>query len=171
MLLERWISLSVWSFAGWILLTWSPFTLEQELFGAGFAMLVAGLLVSFGDVARPWRLLDPRRLLVLGRLGATVLVRIVAANISLARRILSPSRPLASGMVIVPTELRSEGALTAAGLLTSVIVDNQIVDFDLARDQLQYHAVEVRTGAPQARREAINGPLERLVRRLLGGDR
>jgi len=170
-LLERWISLSVWSFAGWILLTWSPFTLEQELFGAGFAMLVAALLVSFGGVARPWRLLDPRRLLVLGGLGAIVLVRIVAANISLARRILSPSRPLASGMVIVPTELRSEGALTATGLLTSVIVDNQIVDFDLARDQLQYHAVEVPSGAPQARREAINGPLERLVRRLLGGHR
>ena len=169
MLLKRWISLSVWTFAVWILLTWTPFTLEQELFGAGFAIAIAGVLAPFGDVAGPWRLLDPRRLLVIVALAVMVLARIVAANISLARRILSPSRPLASGMVIVPTELRSEGGLTATGLLSSVIVDNQIVDFDLARHELQYHAVEVPSGPPKARREAINGPLERLLGRLVGG--
>jgi multicomponent Na+:H+ antiporter subunit E len=46
-------------------------------------------------------------------------------------------------MVIVPTSQRSAGGLTAVGLVTSLIVDNQLVDLDRDGAQLQYHAVEV----------------------------
>ena len=82
------------------------------------------------------------------------------SNLSLSRRIWSPSRPLRPGMVIVPTEMRSDAGLTAVGLVTSLIVDNQIVDIDRKRGELQYHAVWVDTEDPDANRKKINGPVE-----------
>ena len=104
-------SLAFWLFAIWVLLTWSPFTVEQELFGAGFAVAVAAVLAPFGGVVPPWRLLDPRRLLAIGWLGLDALARVVRANVVLAYRIWAPSMPLHSGMVVVPTRMRSPGAL------------------------------------------------------------
>lgn len=164
---RRVASLALWLFAIWVLLTWSPFTLEQELFGVAFAVAVATVLAPFGGVVAPWRPLDPRRLLAIGWLVLDTLVRIVRANVVLACRIWAPSRPLRSGMVIVPTHVRSPGALTAVGLISSLIVDNQITDVDRRRHRLQYHAVSVPEGGPAARRAAINGPVERRLKPLL----
>jgi multicomponent Na+:H+ antiporter subunit E len=163
----RVLHLAVWTFAVWILLTWTPFTFEQEAIGAAFALVIAVALAPFGAVAAPWRVLAPRRVLGLGRLLVEGLVRIVVANLKLARRIWSPRRPLSSGMVVVPTEYAAPGALTAVGLISSLIVDNQIVDVDVERRELQYHAVAVPAGGPAERRAAINGPVERLVRPFL----
>jgi multicomponent Na+:H+ antiporter subunit E len=92
-------------------------------------------------------------------LFVSALGRIVRANLSLARRVWLPSLPLRSGMVIVPTEFSSEGALAAVGLITSVIVDNQLVDLDVAQAELQYHGVWVSTD-PQENRKRMNGPVE-----------
>ena len=165
----RVLHLSLWTFAVWILLTWTPLTLEQEAVGAGFSVLVAAAVAPYGAVAPLWRLLGPRRLLAVVRLVVEALVRIVVANLKLARRIWTPRRPLSSGMVIVPTECSSDGALCAVALISSLIVDNQIVDLDRERMELQYHAVAVPPGGPAARRAAINGPVERLIRPLFGG--
>ncbi len=165
----RVLHLSLWTFAVWILLTWTPFTLEQEAVGAGFSVLVAAAVAPFGPVAPVWRLLDPRRLLAVVRLVIEALVRILVANLKLARRIWSPRLPLSSGMVIVPTACRTDGALSAVALISSLIVDNQIVDLDRERRELQYHAVAVPSGGPLARRAAVNGPVERLVEPLFGG--
>jgi multicomponent Na+:H+ antiporter subunit E len=66
-------------------------------------------------------------------------------------------------MVIAATEAESDGALTAVGLLSSLVVDNQLVDLDRPRRLLQYHAVAVPPGGPDEVREAINGPIERLL--------
>ena len=162
-------SLAVWLFGVWVLLTWSPFTLEQELAGAVLAVAVAATIAPFGGVAAPWRLLDPRRLLALGALAVAVLARIVRANVVLAWRIWAPGRPLRSGMVIVPTHARTPGGLTAVGLISSLVVDNQIVDLDRRSHHLQYHAVNVPEGVPAARRAAINGPIERRLEPLLDG--
>jgi multicomponent Na+:H+ antiporter subunit E len=87
----------------------------------------------------------------------------VTANLRLSRLIWDPRLPLRSGMVVVPTTQRSEGGLTAVGLVTSVVVDNQLVDLDRSRAQLQYHAVEMPPGGPEQVREQINGPVERLL--------
>ncbi|MGH9098983.1 MAG: Na+/H+ antiporter subunit E, partial [Acidimicrobiales bacterium] len=97
-------------------------------------------------------------------LFADALLRVVRANCSLARRIWLPSLPLRSGMVVVPTAMRSEGGLAAVGVVTSVIVDNQIVDLDVARHELQYHAVFVEPGGPQENRAVVNGPIEDRLR-------
>jgi multicomponent Na+:H+ antiporter subunit E len=159
---SRVIALFCWAFLTWVLLTWT-LTVEQMLFGAGIALAVAVALAPLGEVAGPWRLLTPRRLAAAVRLIALAARRIVTANLRLSRLIWDPRLPLRSGMVVVPTTQRSEGGLTAVGLVTSVVVDNQLVDLDRSRAQLQYHAVEVPPGGPEHVREQINGPVERLL--------
>lgn len=158
-------ALFVWAALVWLLLTWTV-TAEQLVFGALLAAAVAFAQAPLGAVAPPWRLLDPRRLWPTLQLIAVSLFKIVAANIELARRIWTPSRPLASGMVIVPTRLRSDGALGGLGLITSLIVDNQITDLDRNRHELQYHGVAVPEGDPETKARAITHPVEGLLERI-----
>jgi multicomponent Na+:H+ antiporter subunit E len=162
-MIGRRVALGVWAYAAWVLLTWTPFTWETEGFGLATALLVAHVLAPFGEVARPWLLADPRRLVAVARLVAGTLRGIVIANLKLTRLIWTPSLPVRSGMVIVPTEERSDGGLAAVGLISSLIVDNQIVDVDRRLHLLQYHAVCVPEGGRERARAAINGPVERLL--------
>jgi multicomponent Na+:H+ antiporter subunit E len=166
--MQRVVALFCWTFLVWMLLTWTSMT-ETLLFGAGIAAAVAFALAPLGDVVRPWVALRPRRLVVLARLSLVVAGRVVMANLRLSRRIWAPSRPLRSGMVVAATRASSPGGLTAVGLLTSVIVDNQLVDVDRFGHRLHYHAVAVPDGDPEQVRDAINGPVERLVARLESG--
>lgn len=158
-------ALAAWCYLIWVLLTWTR-TAEQLLFGAGISLLVAVALAPLGRVPGPWRLLVPRNALAALKLLATALVRIPVANVRLAKRIWRPSRPLRSGMVVVPTHERSDLGLTTVGLVTSLIVDNQIVDLDRRRHLLQYHAVDVPEGDPERKRAAINEPVERALEGL-----
>jgi multicomponent Na+:H+ antiporter subunit E len=144
---RRVCALFCWAFGVWVLLTWT-LTVQQLAFGAGIAAVVAVALAPLGDVAGPWQLLSPRRLAATAALLLLAARRIVIANLRLSRLIWDPRLPLRSGMVVVPTQERSAGGLTAVGLITSVIVDNQLVDIDRSRAQLQYHAVEVPDGGP-----------------------
>ena len=152
--------MALWSGAAWALLTWKA-TVEQIAYGVAVSLAVAVILAPLGPVALPWRLLRPDRLWRLAALLATSAGRIVGANLVLARRVWSPSRPIRTGMLVVPTELTSSGAVTALGLLGSIIVDHQLVDLEAGR--LQYHAVWVASEDPSEARERINGPVERLL--------
>jgi multicomponent Na+:H+ antiporter subunit E len=155
----RVLALAVWAYLVWILLTWTA-TVENLLFGAFVAVLSGFAFEGLGAVVAPWSVLRPTRLGALGALAAACAARIVRANLSLTRRILSPSRPLRSGMIVVGTEAVSEGELAATGLLTSLVVDNQLVDLDTSRRELQYHAMAIPEGPA---REAVNAPIERRV--------
>jgi multicomponent Na+:H+ antiporter subunit E len=161
---RRIAGLFCWSYACWVLLTWTR-TAEQLLIGAAIAAVVAVALAPLGAVAGPWQLLTPRRLAALAALLGYTAYRIVAANLRLSRLIWDPHlrRRLRTGMVIVETTEASVGGIAAVGLITSVIVDNQLVDLDPSQAQLQYHAVEVPEGGPEQVREKINGPVERLL--------
>ena len=161
----RVVALFTWTFAVWVLLTWT-LTVEMMLFGVGLAAAIAVALAPLGQVAGPWQLLGPRRLVAAVVLLTTATGQIVLANLKLSRliwhpRLTKPDGPLRSGMVIVPTQYDETGQLTAVGLITSLIVDNQITDLDRSRRELQYHAVQVPDGGQDAAREAINGPVER----------
>jgi multicomponent Na+:H+ antiporter subunit E len=151
-----------WGFITWVLLTWSA-TAEQLIAGAGFAAAVAAFTVPLGEVVGPWRFLSPRTGWAVLRLLAQSSVRIVRANVGLSRRIWTPSLPLRSGMVIVPTAARTDGALAAVGLISSLVVDNQLVDLDRRRHQLQYHCVDVPPGPGSRRAGRINRPIEMLL--------
>jgi multicomponent Na+:H+ antiporter subunit E len=158
--MKRVSPLFVWAFGAWVLLTWT-FTAEQLLVGAVWGATVALALAPLGGVVGPWALLDPRRIGPELELLVKALGWIVVANVELASRVWRPSRPLRSGMVIVPTDERSDGGLAAVAIITSLIVDNQIVDLDRARHDLQYHAVSVPEG--REARDEINGPVERIL--------
>jgi multicomponent Na+:H+ antiporter subunit E len=159
-LLRRYPAAALWSYAVWNLLTWTA-TAENLLVGAGVAMLVAGAIAGTGEVAPPWRLLDPRRWRGLVRLAAVEVWSIARENVKLAYRIWAPSRPIASGMVTAPTQARSDGELATVGLATSLIVDNQIIDLDRTSHRLQFHGVALPPPGDDNVRDAINGPLER----------
>jgi multicomponent Na+:H+ antiporter subunit E len=164
--ITRRAALFVWAYGTWLLLTWTV-TFEQLVFGGLLAAAVALAMAPLGSVAGPWLLLDPRRFVALLRLIVVALGRIVVANVGLARRIWAPSRPLASGMVVVPTTMRTDGGLGGVGLISSLIVDNQIVDVDRKRHQLQYHAVDVPRGTDAEKISAVNGPVEELLAPLV----
>jgi multicomponent Na+:H+ antiporter subunit E len=164
--MRRFLSLTVWAYAVWVVLTWTR-TAEQLLAGLAIAVLVAVALRPLGEVAAPWNILRPRRLTGLVLLGMSALGHVVAANVKLSRRIWAPSRPLRSGMVIVPTHARTDGELAMVGLVSSLIVDNQIVDLDRDAHLLQYHAVDVPRDRDRAV-TAINGPVERFLPALTG---
>lgn len=154
--------LAAWCLLVWILLTWTA-TLEQAAFGVAVSIGVALLLVPLGPVVAPWQLLAPAKARAMVLLLVTCAARVVAANVRLAARIWAPSRPLRSGMVIVPTRQRSVAGLTLVGLLTSVVVDNQLVDLDRRRRELVYHAVDVPEGGPDRAYAQINEPVERYL--------
>lgn len=164
-MIVRIVALALWAFLVWILLTWTV-PAEQLVTGALIALAVAVALAPLGDVVAPWRLLEPRRLGPGLLLVLLSLARIVRANVKLAVRIWRPSRPLRSGMVVVPTRLRTDGSLGMVGLITSLIVDNQITDLDRDRHVLQYHAVSVPDGTKEEQAESINAPTERLLLRI-----
>ena len=156
----RYLSAVIWAFLVWNLLTWTA-TVENLAVGLGVALAVAAAIAAAGTVIPPWRLLDPRRLAGIVWLIAVVSAGIMRENVKLARRIWLPSRPLASGMVIAPTAARTDGEIAAVGLLTSLVVDNQVIDIDRSRHLLQFHGVALPPPGRQHARAAINGPVER----------
>jgi multicomponent Na+:H+ antiporter subunit E len=155
--LRRFAAAFCWAYLTWALLT-CTLTIEQVAVGVLFAGLAALVCAPLGPLAGPWAVLVPRRALALARLAGGVFVRMVRANLSLTRLIWSRHPRPRSGMVIVGTQVGGDGSLATVGMLTSVVVDSQLVDVDRARGRLQYHVVEV------AGRARINGPVEDLLR-------
>jgi multicomponent Na+:H+ antiporter subunit E len=169
-ILARLIGLCCWGYLVWALLTWTR-TVEQVLSGAFIAAVVAVALAPLGEVAGPWRLLRPRALAGGVWLLLAAASRVLLANLRLSRRIWDPRRPLASGMVIMPTRERTDGGLAAVGVISSLIVDNQITDLDARAHELQYHAVAVPQGGPEEVRAQVNGPVEDLLEPFRPGER
>ncbi|MET9021728.1 Na+/H+ antiporter subunit E [Actinopolymorpha sp. NPDC004070] len=159
--MSRVAALWIWLFALWLLLTWT-LTVEQWVVGAVVTAAVAVAFAPLGAVPRPWRL-GPRRLWRLGRLAATALRRSAVANVQLTAWIWSARPRPPSGMLVVATSARSAAEFTTVGVLTSLIVDNQLVDVHRAGRRLQYHAVRVRDEDPARNRARINAPVEDLL--------
>lgn len=156
------LAAAAWNFAVWVLLTWTR-TVEVLSAGVVIALAIAITLAPLGDVVPPWRLFQPRRAAGIVRLLVDGMRQVVIANLKLTRLIWSRQVAPSSGMVIVPTSERTEGGLAAVGLISSLIVDNQIVDVDRRRHELQYHAITVPLGGRNAAYDEINGPVERLL--------
>lgn len=160
--LQNVVACSVWAYAVWILLTWTA-TAEQLIFGAAVAVTVGAALAPLGPVITPWRAFAPVRIFAWVRLLVGSGGQIFLANFKLARRIWGPRSRLRTGMIVVPTRARSDGEVAAVGLVSSLIVDNQLVDLDRSEARLQYHAVEVPPDDAEQRYEQVNGPTERRI--------
>lgn len=159
----RLLALWSWSYAVWVLLLWT-LTAEVLATGAVVCLATAVALAWTGPVAGPWVLLRPRTALGLVHVVTVSTARIVRANLTLTRLIWRRRPAPHSGMVVVPTHMRTGAAVGATGLLSSLAVDNQITDVDLRRHELLYHVVEVTRGAGY---ESVNGPTERLLKPLV----
>ncbi|HEX6446221.1 MAG TPA: Na+/H+ antiporter subunit E [Streptosporangiales bacterium] len=155
------LALFPWCFLVWVVLTWT-LTVEQLAFGVLAAALVTMGLSPRHRVPGPWRLFLPLNLYVFGRLLVLVVARVVVANVHLASLVWRPQIPVRSGMVVVPTRVSSSGSLTLVGLLSSLIVMNQIVDVDRERGQMQYHTVDAPADTDEAY-DTMNGPIERIL--------
>jgi multicomponent Na+:H+ antiporter subunit E len=165
---RRIVGLGVWAFLVWSLLTWT-FTVEQVAFGIGVAALVTVGLAPLGSAPRPWRFRPTLRGVMAGLgLVRLAVAKLAKANVELARRVWLPGRPLRSGMVVTTTTQHSPAGLATVGVITSLIVDNQLVDLDRQRHELQYHTVAVPTRSQPPARAAINGPVERLLDEAAG---
>jgi multicomponent Na+:H+ antiporter subunit E len=162
----RVLALFAWCFLAWLMLAWM-LTAESLIVGVAVSLAVALATAPLGEVVGPWAFLRPTRLAALVRLGAALLGRIVVANVRLSSWVWRSGRPPASGMVEVPTQLSGSGAVAVTGLLSSLVVDNQIVDVDLARRRLLYHALDVPTGGADAAYDEVNGPIEARLRPLV----
>jgi multicomponent Na+:H+ antiporter subunit E len=165
---SRMLAVAGWAEITWLLLTWT-LTWEQQLTGVAIALAVGAAMAPLGDVPGPWTFLRPRRLGAAVVLLGASLGSVVRANLSLTRRIWSPSRPLSSGMLVLPTRMRSDAGIAATALVSSLIVDNQCVDLDRSANVLQYHVVAVPPGDAESRTEQINAPTERRLLPLLTG--
>lgn len=143
----------------WTLLTWT-LTLEFVVVGAAVSIVITGVLLPlFADtgIIR----VTPSRIARAVELGLVAAGKIVVANITLARRIWAPSRPMRSGMVVVPTKVRTDAGLCGVGLVTSLIVDNQIVDVNRPRNSMLFHAIVVPD--QESAYDEINGPVDRRI--------
>ena len=145
----------------WVVLTWT-LTIEQLVVGAAVAVGVTAALALLDRRGRSWTVSGWRAAALLVRLAASSAHHIVLANVRLAARVWRPERPLRSGMVVVPTAMRTPSGVTAVGVLTSLAVESQIVDVDLRRHTMQYHTVDVPKGTPTPT-DSINGWAERLL--------
>lgn len=157
-MLRRWLAVFGWAYLTWTVLSWTA-SVEAIVVGLVLSALTAVACAPLGPLAGPWQGLAPRRAIGLVRLAGHVLVRMIAANLALTRRIWTPRLPLPSGMVVVSTTARTDGEYATVGLLTSVIVDSQLVDLDRDRQELQYHVVD-------ANRRQINAAVEARIERL-----
>jgi multicomponent Na+:H+ antiporter subunit E len=152
---------ALFTFWVWVLLTW---TLTAEFLIVGAVLSIAVTVATLPIYAGTGRVrITPRRVWLVLRLAGRTLPGVIVANLSLARRIWSPHMPLRTGMVVVPTKARTDAGLTAVGVVTSLIVDNQIVDIDRSRNRLLYHAVVVPDGDSRAAYDAVNGPIDAAV--------
>ena len=151
--------LFTWSFLVWVLLSWTA-TAEQLLTGVAISLATAWALSPLGPVPGPWHLLRPSVLWQVMRLAGRVARGMVTANVRLAAQIWSPDPSPRSGMVLAWTETSTDGHLAATGLLSSLVVDNQLVDVAAADHEMQYHAVRVPAATPVAVRARVNGPVE-----------
>ncbi|HEY2796072.1 MAG TPA: Na+/H+ antiporter subunit E [Micromonosporaceae bacterium] len=154
----RVLALWCWAELTWTVLTFTA-SVEQVAVGFGVSVAVAFACAPLGSVAGPWALLRPRRLGPILMLAGAVAGRVVTANIALSRLIWT-GRPPHSGMLVVPTAARSDAEVAGTGLLTSLIVNAQLVDVDRHRGQMQYHAVTVESLDPERNRAEINAPIE-----------
>jgi multicomponent Na+:H+ antiporter subunit E len=157
------LALWAWATIAWIVLTWSR-SVQLLVVGAVVAGLVAAALAPLGNVAAPWAALRPRRLAGLAVIVGSSAVRVVKANLVLAWRIWNPRRPIRSGMLVIPTGVETGGGLAALGIVSSLIVDNQLVDLEPGR--LHYHAIWVSTTDPEEARRVVLGRLDRDIARF-----
>ena len=136
----RKVILILFSFAVWLLLTWT--TNVQNLIVGGVASLVVGLV--FGNLFVE----SPAKVFQLGRWFWFILYipvftwEMAKANFDVAYRVLHPKMPITPGIVKVRTKLKSE--MGKVFLANSITLTPGTFTIDLKDDILYIHWINVR---------------------------
>jgi multicomponent K+:H+ antiporter subunit E len=125
-------------FVMWLLLNQSTSN-GAMLLGAGAALLACWALVALDPPRarwrRPWAALD---------LIWVVFLEIVRSNNAVARIVLRPvSRPLVSGFVLVPLDMRSPYGLTILACIVTGTPGTIWVEYDSARNTMLLHVLDL----------------------------
>ena len=160
------VAVFVVSLLTWLVLTGS-FSPIDVLWGIGVSYIVARVSNQFVRFDLPRWMFSPRRWLYFGDLLLEFTRQIVVQNITLSARVLRPTLPIRPGIVVIPTKLRNEIALTILGSLISLTPDTVTMDIDPPNGLIYVHWIDVKTTDPQEAYRLISAALEERIIRWL----
>jgi multicomponent Na+:H+ antiporter subunit E len=144
----------------WVLL-WGYLTMANVISGI---VVVAVLLAVFpsGRARRPTYVIRP---IALVRLTLYFVRNLVAANVVLAREVLSPRDRIRTGIIAVPLHGASEGLLTLAANVTALTPGTLAIEVTKEPPTFYVHVLHLRA-VEDVRRSVLQ--LERLIVRAFG---
>ena len=155
----RKIILIIFSFAIWLLLTW---TLNwQNLIVGGAVSVLVGLLFGNLFVEDPMRVLQPQRWFWMLVYIPVFLWEMAKANFDVAYRVIHPKMPINPGIVKIKTGLKSEMGKTF--LANSITLTPGTFTVDLKDEFLYIHCINVREKEISKASEQIAGRFEKLL--------
>ena len=158
------VSLWVVLFVVWMVAN-STLAIVVVLLGAAITLPVAWILASSGGTWNQIRW-TPDGLIHLSLYGATFLVELVKANISMMRYVYAPRIDIKPGIVKVRTRLKSPiGRLALAN--TIALTPGSLV-MELRGDTLFIHLLDIDGADGEAMTEAIVTPFERHLEHVFG---
>ena len=149
----------------WILLLALAWTAVNGEFTGGqrAAGLVLGTLITL-FVRAPGSDYLRKAVVLFGFIGF-FLWELVLANLRMARDVLSPRQRFAPGVIAVPLDLETEGAITAFSTLLTLTPGT--LSLDISRDLKVLYIHDMYAADAGASRMAVKSGFERRIRRLL----
>ncbi len=155
----RRITLFIFSYVLWLLLTW---TLNwQHLVVGGLISLVTALFFGNLFIEKPSFLLQPKRWLWFLYYIPVFLWEMAKANFDVAYRVVHPKMPIRPGIVKIRTNIKSEMGKTF--LANSITLTPGTFTMDLKDQYLYIHCIYVRETDIKKASEAIAGKFERIL--------
>ncbi|WP_242948688.1 Na+/H+ antiporter subunit E [Caloramator quimbayensis] len=157
------ISTFILCFVFYMLFTFA-FNLEEILVGAVVSLIVAVFTAKFFIHDNPFYLFSTSRFGSLLRYVLLIFPKeLLKANIDVAKRALNPSLPVKPGIVKVPSDLKSEYALSM--LANSITLTPGTITMDIAEEDgknyYYIHWIDVATTNSEKAGETIKGTLEK----------
>lgn len=168
----RWLSVFIFCFLFWLLLTWS--VAPRELFwGAIISAVVSGFTARFFIHARPFWLYHPKRLLMLLIYCVAIFPwELIKANLSMAKLVLDPKLgDYQAGILRVPGSKRIRSTYGLAMVSNSITLTPGTITMDVAEDEAgdiwyYIHWIDVAETDREKAGEAIKGRMERWIGRI-----
>ncbi|QCX32605.1 sodium:proton antiporter [Caloramator sp. E03] len=145
------------------------FSFEELLIGAIVSYIVALFTASFFIHDTPFYLFNPSKFVALIKYVFVIFPKeLWKANVDVAKCALSPSLPVNPGIVKIPSNLKSEYALSM--LANSITLTPGTITMDVAEDRgknyYYIHCIDVATTNNVKDGEIIKGTLENCIGRI-----
>ena len=158
----RKILLILFSFAVWLLLTW---TLNlQNLIVGGVASVIVGIIFGNIFVEEPMKVLQPQRWFWFILYTPVFLWELTKANFDVAYRVLHPKMPISPGIVKVKTKIKSE--MGRVFLANSITLTPGTFTIDIKDEYLYIHWINVRYQDVDKATQDIVGRFEKYLLKI-----